>query len=185
MIDAAKALITPESKEKAHQRFMPIFRGLYPIFSQPRDSYKRVAHCDTHFFQVGGVMYLNNVGKDEGAFMVWPGSHRIIAPHAKSIVHNHIPDEFEELCSEIQCSIQPVHITGKTGTIILWHHRLLHAARNNSSGGIRNAVLCDFKNGLADSRLGDNGGKVFDDSWSLSVLNEDELLVSEHKRSVA
>jgi hypothetical protein len=168
--EQVKSLITPEASQKEAQRFMPIFRGLYPIFSQPADKCRIKAHCDTHFFQVGSVMYLNEVGTEDGAFVVWPGSHWLIAPFAPTLTHHHKPEGFDALCHEVERSITPVQVTGRAGTVILWHHRLLHGAGLNISGGVRHAVLCDFKNGLADSRMAGHAQEAFDETWSARVL---------------
>ena len=165
--EPVKSLITPDAGEKEAQRFMPIFRGLYPIFSQAPGKCRIQAHCDTHFFQVGSVMYLNEVSTNEGAFVVWPGSHWLLAPFAQTLTHHHRPDGFDALCNEVEHSISPVQVIGRAGTVILWHHRLLHAAGLNTSGGVRHAVLCDFKNGLADSRRAET---AFDETWSSRAL---------------
>lgn len=163
-----QTLITPAVKPSGY-RFMPIFRGLYPIFSQPAEDCIERAHCDTHCFQVGSVTYLNDVGETGGAFVVWPGSHRLIAPYARTLSHSNTPEQFEAACDTIQNSIDPVHVTGRTGTVILWHHRLLHAAGGNRTRDVRHAMLCDFKNNLADARAKDRGPHAFDDTWAPGV----------------
>jgi ectoine hydroxylase-related dioxygenase (phytanoyl-CoA dioxygenase family) len=40
--------------------------------------------------------------------------------------------------------IEPVECCGAAGDIVFWHHRLAHAAGQNYSEQIRQAVLADF-----------------------------------------
>ncbi|TGY90113.1 hypothetical protein E5163_03005 [Marinicauda algicola] len=168
--ETVKSLISPRTPDGKPARFMPIFRGLYPIFSQPREVCRVRAHCDTHFFQVGTVMYLNETGPEDGAFVVWPGSHRLIAPHAYGLTHTHTPEGFDALCARIEREIEPVCVTGGPGTVILWHSRLLHSAGVNCTGGVRYGLLSDFKNGMADARCHLRNDRPFDETWSPEVM---------------
>lgn len=201
LLKSVKSLIKSDTGILKDKRFMPIYRGIYPIFSQNSlkenvsfsSIYKGVnsifsknsfddsikGHCDTHFFQVGSVIYLNDVEVGGGAFTVWPGSHHAIAPHATGLSHTHKPEGFDQLCEQVQRSIKPVQITGKQGTVVLWHHRLLHSAGLNNSGGVRYAMLCDFKNGMAEEKSHEKiSRQAFDETWSPEVLTQyKEILV--------
>ncbi|PHS04190.1 MAG: hypothetical protein COA88_14000 [Kordia sp.] len=170
--ESVKSLIKPHTGILKDKRFMPIYRGIYPIFSQNSTEDRIRGHCATHFFQVGSVVYLNDVEVDGGAFTVWPGSHHIITPHATTLSHTHKPEGFDQLCERVERSINPVQITGKQGTVILWHHRLLHSAGSNNLGGVRYAMLCDFKNSMAEEKSSDQSGQVFDETWAPDVLAE-------------
>lgn len=169
--EAVKSLIAVVLPDGKPARFMPIFRGLYPIFSQPRELCSVRAHCDTHFFQVGTVMYLNETGPEDGAFIVWPGSHRLVAPHSYGLTHTEKPEGFDALCARLEQTIEPVRVSGGPGTLILWHHRLLHSAGVNCTGGVRYGLLCDFKNGLADARCHLRNERAFDETWSPAVMD--------------
>lgn len=165
-----ESLIMPDHSNQSAPRFMQVFRGLYPIFSQPAAPGQVKAHCDTHFFQVSSVIYLSDTDVNDGAFVVWPGSHRMIAPVATELGHHHFPDEFLKCCERVERTITPVSVPGRTGTVVLWHSRLLHAAGANIGGGVRHAALIDFKNGWADAVPTKKRSRAFDENWSPDVL---------------
>ena len=53
---------------------------------------------------------------------------------------------FEAALAEVEASTRPVEVTGPTGTLVLWHQRLVHTAGRNTRHTVRHATLCDFKN---------------------------------------
>ena len=56
------------------------FRGLYPVFPcDPSREKVEAGHLDTHPFQVGAVLYLDEVAVGGGGVHVWPGSHLPVA----------------------------------------------------------------------------------------------------------
>ena len=119
-------------------------RGLYPIFpALPRVA---MGHCDQHKFQVGAVLYLSNVLSQGGGFTVWPGSHHVMAKHHGTLGGNDRLRTFDRTVAQVEASTQPVEVAGPSGTVVFWHHRLLHAAGINTRPTVRHATICDFKN---------------------------------------
>lgn len=116
-------------------------------------------HTDGHPFQLGVVGLIDDCPLDGGAFKVWPGSHRRLfptfklrydqpripyyphLPECKGIVHS---TEYLAELERVVAEIEPVECSGKAGDIVFWHHRLAHAAGQNYSDQIRQAVLADF-----------------------------------------
>jgi Phytanoyl-CoA dioxygenase (PhyH) len=119
-------------------------RGLYPVFpTRPRPAH---GHCDRHKFQVGVVLYLSDVLPQGGGFTVWPGSHYSMAKHQGTLGGDDRFETFETALTEVEASTRPVEIKGPTGTLVLWHQRLVHTAGRNTQRAVRHATLCDFKN---------------------------------------
>ena len=116
-------------------------------------------HTDGHPFQLGVVGLLDGCPEDGGAFKVWPGSHiRLFStfalrydqpripyyphlPALKGIAHS---DAYLAELQKVIAEIEPVECYGQPGDIVFWHHRLAHAAGQNYSENIRQAVLADF-----------------------------------------
>ena len=116
-------------------------------------------HTDGHPFQLGVVGLLDDCPEDGGAFKVWPGSHiRLFSTFAlrydqpRIPYYPHLPAlkgiaQSEAYLAELQkviAEIEPVECYGQPGDIVFWHHRLAHAAGQNYSEQIRQAVLADF-----------------------------------------
>ena len=116
-------------------------------------------HTDGHPFQLGVVGLIDDCPQDGGAFKVWPGSHTRLYPtfalrydQPRIPYYPHLPEfkgiahsdayllELERVIDEVE----PVECYGRTGDIVFWHHRLAHAAGQNYSDQIRQAVLADF-----------------------------------------
>ena len=133
-------------------------RGIY--FTRPRsERADDDAHTDGHPFNLGLVGLIDDVLPDGGAFKVWPGSHKRLypmfqmqydqpripyyehLPSHKGIIHS--PEYVDEL-ARVMADTRPIDCWGKTGDVILWHHRLAHMASPNYSNAIRQAVLYDF-----------------------------------------
>ncbi len=119
-------------------------RGLYPVF--PTRPGTAAGHCDRHKFQVGVVLYLSHVVSRGGGFTVWPASHHIMAKHQATLGSDDRLPSFGAALAQVQATIQPVELSGSTGTVVFWHHRLVHAAGINTRNTVRHATLCDFKN---------------------------------------
>ena len=116
-------------------------------------------HTDGHPFQLGVVGLLDDCPADGGAFKVWPGSHTRLFPRSPCVTTS---QEFpiirtcprsralptvEAYTAELKRvieEIEPVECFGQAGDIVFWHHRLAHAAGQNYSEQIRQAVLADF-----------------------------------------
>jgi hypothetical protein len=119
-------------------------RGLYPVFPIRRGNAD--GHCDRHKFQVGVVLYLSDVLPHGGGFTVWPASHGIMARHHASLGGEDRLPSFDQALAEVQAQIRPFEASGPAGTVVFWHHRLVHTAGVNTRKTVRHASLCDFKN---------------------------------------
>ena len=160
-------------------------RGIY--FTLPRETQERMpdyGHTDGHPFNLGLVGLIGDVPPDGGAFKVWPRSHKRLyptfqmqydqpripyyehLPSHKGIIHS--PEYTREL-EKIMADTLPVDCWGKTGDVVLWHHRLAHMAGHNFSRSIRQAVLYDFtRKDLDKIRLDPPQENMWRD-WSLEV----------------
>lgn len=137
---AAEALLG--AGEVSAPRF---FRGLYPVFPcDAKGERSEKGHLDTHPFQVGAVLYLDDVGQGGGGFHVWPGSHLPVALAHASLHEDDAGRNCAGVVSKWQRKHDPVECSGPAGTLILWHQRLIHAAGLNRTDKVRQAMLCDF-----------------------------------------
>lgn len=123
-------------------------------------------HTDGHPFHLGVVGLINDVPPGGGGFQVWPGSHKRLyptftlqydqprvpyyphLPGFKGIVHT---QAYKEELARVIEDTEPVDCCGEAGDVVLWHHRLAHAAGHNRSSVIREAVLSDFARTDLDS----------------------------------
>lgn len=119
-------------------------RGLYPVFPVRRGNAD--GHCDRHKFQVGVVLYLSDVRPHGGGFTVWPGSHDVMAKHHGSLGGEDRLPSFDDALAGVGAEIRPFEVSGPAGTVVFWHHRLVHTAGINTRNTVRHATLCDFKN---------------------------------------
>jgi hypothetical protein len=142
------------------------------------------AHTDGHPFMLSMVGLIADSPPGGGAFNVWPGSHRRLfptfwmrydqaripfyehMPSYKGILHSH---EYHEELARILEDTQPVDCWGSAGDVVVWHHRMVHAASENHSQVIRQAVLADFnRTDLDELRLSPPQEDMWQD-WSDAV----------------
>ena len=119
-------------------------RGLYPIFPTPTSSETIMGGMDAHPFQVNAILYLDDVAEDGGAFSVWVGSHYIMAQAFAGRASYQLLDNVEVLREEAERTCPRITLPGPRGTLVLWHHRLLHTPTTNRSPKIRYALLADY-----------------------------------------
>lgn len=115
-------------------------------------------HADAHAFNLGVVAYFDDVVKGGGGFTVAPQSHRRLW-NTFELAYDTLQRAASEFATEGQHHSQAYHqvreamhrelsggveITGAAGTVIFWHHRLLHGAGTNRGVRIRAACLHDF-----------------------------------------
>jgi len=120
-------------------------RGLYPIFPSSSSSTALSGGMDAHPFQVSCIIYLSDVAEQGGAFNVWRGSHDLMRhafPGKASWAID--PARAEELRIEAEMRYERVSLPGPAGTMILWHHRLLHTPSTNRTRSVRHALIGDF-----------------------------------------
>ena len=112
------------------------------------------------------VMYLSDVEERGGAFMYWPGSHRIAWDYFRRNPSDYLSQgersqdqTFAILRREMTC--EPVEFVGKAGDVLLWHSLMLHSASVNKREQSRYAIFGRW--GVA---LGDEPAYDFDaDMW--------------------
>ena len=144
-------------------------RGIYCTLPYGEHRPDRLGcHTDGHPFNLGIVGLIGDVPPDCGAFQVWPGSHRRLYPtflmqydQPRIPYYDHLPSykgilhtpEYEAELARVIEDTEPVDCCGEAGDVVLWHHRLAHAAGHNHTDVMRQAVLYDFtKTDLDDCR---------------------------------
>ncbi len=147
----------------------PDFRGLYPTFPIPKLAARPYdAHIEEHPVQVFAMVYLNKVRPDNGAFCVWPGSHReVIGDFDTKFGFDPRPgfgERFEEINRD-----SPVEITGETGDVCFCHHRIIHAGSNNVREKVRWGILVDYLREDYESLATTAPGSDMWDYWGDSV----------------
>ncbi|HXU94717.1 MAG TPA: phytanoyl-CoA dioxygenase family protein [Gallionella sp.] len=76
-------------------------------------------------FGVQGVLYLNDVSAEQGAFRCVPGFHRRMPQWIESLEPGQDPR-----AQDLE-SLGPVPVTGSAGDFVLWHHALPHGSGRN------------------------------------------------------
>lgn len=111
-------------------------------------------------FTIACAVYFDTVEPRGGGFTVWPRSHRRIpeyfAEHDYADYVAGDSDPLEEL------GLDPgIEITGGPGTLVLWHHGIVHGASPNHSERIR---MAGFQR-IARSDIADLGQSGLSDPW--------------------
>jgi ectoine hydroxylase-related dioxygenase (phytanoyl-CoA dioxygenase family) len=124
-----------------------LLRGLYPIFPVPDcAAYHpfQKAHTEAHPSQLITVSYLRDVEPGGGGLLIWPGSHRAIYPRMASKLEYIEADGYRGAFEEWTMK-QPLELAGRSGDVIIIHHRLLHAPSVNRGNRVRFGFLCDYR----------------------------------------
>ncbi len=165
-------------------------RGIYATLPYPesetRGSPDAAAHTDGHPFMLSAVGLIHDCPPGGGAFTVWPGSHKRLYPtfwmqydQARIPFYDHMPSlkgilhspEYNAELKRILEDTKPVDCWGSAGDVVFWHHRLVHAASENHSSVIRQAVLADYsRRDLDQLRLDPPQEDMWRD-WSPEVQN--------------
>ena len=87
-------------------------------------------------------------------------------PGFKGITHT---EAYQAELQRVIADTEPVECHGKAGDIVFWHHRLAHAAGQNYSDHIRQAVLADFWTQDLDQLRAKPVGEDMWDDWSEAV----------------
>jgi hypothetical protein len=92
------------------------------------------------------VTYLSDVQPRGGAFMYWPGSHRIAWDYFRRNPQDYLSQgersqdqTFAILAREMTCD--PVEFTGTAGDVLIWHSLLLHSGSVNKRHQARLAIF--------------------------------------------
>ena len=168
-------------------------RGLYctlPDSPDPGPSFK-AAHSDGPVYgrqRLQMAAYIDDVPPESGAFTVWPGSHIRIWEEQWKAFHEgekHTDKHLEvrkaggyggykdPVIGEIKSDTEPFDCYGPTGTVVLWHTKILHiAGQNRTSTVMRQATIYAFLKtveSLPDElAVDDRGGDIWRD-WSNQV----------------
>ena len=165
-------------------------RGLYctlPQSPSPGPEY-RGAHSDGACYgrwRLQMSAYIDDLPPNCGGFTVWPGSHtRIWREQWKAFQEGekHTDKHLavrkaggynDPVIGQIKADTQPFDCHGPTGTVVLWHTKILHMAGQNSSDDvIRQATIYGFLKtpaALPDALVVDNtNGDIWRD-WSAEV----------------
>ena len=132
-------------------------RGTYCTLPQPagapRPKEAGGGHNDAHPFQLGVEVYLDAVPPNGGGLQLWPQAHRrVFATYARQHSRGRV-DTAEggawgispgTVLQQVAADTQPVDTYGPAGTVVLWHHRGMHAAGQNYSDRLRMAALYEF-----------------------------------------
>ena len=92
-------------------------------------------------------------------------------PSFKGIIH---PKAYLEELERILDDTKPVDCWGQCGDVVIWHHRLVHAASENQSNVIRQAVLADLNRDDLDQLRMDPPQQDMWRDWSTEIQNADQ-----------
>ena len=145
-------------------------RGLYPIFPTRRILRNHpTGHVDRHVYQLGVIAYLDQVDAGEGAFTLWPGSHRLF--YYDFTTHAGIqpgPSLVRHLDAYKRRRKSAIEIPGGLGDVIFYHHRLLHAAGRNRGYRVRQGALAEFIRGDLENTRNEPPDDDMWRHWSLA-----------------
>lgn len=79
-------------------------------------------------FLLQGLIYLNDVGPDQGAFSCVPGFQHRLAGWLRTL-----PDGSDPQAQDLD-ALGRVHVPGRAGDMVIWHQALPHGASRNASG---------------------------------------------------
>jgi hypothetical protein len=116
---------------------------------------------DYNGFDVGAVVYLDDVPDRGGGFTVWPGSHLVAADYfrdhslASPGYHGRLPAVAEDgwdYTAWFHEQARSRELAGPAGTVVLWHGRMVHSAGVNQSDRVRMAGIQRFAREGFDAR---------------------------------
>ena len=140
-------------------------------------------------FRLQLTAYIDAVPPESGAFTVWPGSHARIWPEQwaafwegekhtdKHLAVRRAGGYTAPVITQIKGDTKPVDCHGPTGTVVLWHTKILHMANQNRSRDVlRQATIYGYLKTaelLPDELIVDNtDGDIWRD-WSEEVRTVD------------
>ncbi len=173
-------------------------RGLYctlPNSPSPGANW-RGAHSDGPSYgraRLNFSAYVDDLPAAAGGFTVWPGSHKRIWTHHWKTFHageTHVGRRdrvrklggydflVDPILEEVKADTEAVDCHGPAGTVVLWHHKLLHVpGQNQTSDVIRQATIYGYHKtpeALPDELVvSEAGGDIWRD-WSDEVCAIDE-----------
>ncbi|MFB6136266.1 MAG: phytanoyl-CoA dioxygenase family protein [Halobacteriaceae archaeon] len=112
-------------------------------------------------FTIACAMYFDEVEPRGGGFTVWPGSHR----KTERYFAEHPRRDYQENPGVLE-EMEPgpgFEITGGPGTLVLWHHNIMHGAAPNHSERLR---MAGFQR-IAATDIGEIGESALGDIWKM------------------
>lgn len=112
-------------------------------------------------FTIACAVYFDDVEPRGGGFTVWPKSHRLTGEYFS----NHSYGDYLSNPGVLD-DLDPgpaYEITGDSGTLVLWHHNIIHGAAPNYSERVRMAGFQRF----ARDDIGDIGQSGLSDIWRM------------------
>ena len=108
-------------------------------------------HHDYHPFDLGGLIYIDDVAPNSGGTTLWPQSHRAlqqVLPYPQQC-GMHSSTEYEATLERVKAEIVPVEVTGGAGDTLFFHPAMVHSRGLNSaatgSGQLRIASPQDWQ----------------------------------------
>lgn len=89
-------------------------------------------------FTLGVAVYFDSVEPRGGGFTVWPGSHRATEEYFQTHTYAEYAANGGNVLEGIDLG-PAMEITGEAGTLVLWHHNLVHGPAPNHSERVRMA----------------------------------------------
>jgi len=111
-------------------------------------------------FTIACAVYFDEVVPRGGGFTVWPGSHRIVPQYFQE----HPRRDYQEADHDVLEELHPCpahEITGEPGTLVLWHHNIMHGAAPNFSDRVR---MAGFQR-IAREDIAEIGQDGLADTW--------------------
>jgi hypothetical protein len=132
-------------------------RGIYCLFPKSESELPNLSpHHDYHPMDLGGMIYLSEIGAHSGGTTLWPGSHLDILrtlPHEQRFGFQPT-SAYHAAVQAAKGSITPVEIIGSPGDVLFFHPALLHSGGVNSAadgnGQIRISSPQDFQRSRPD-----------------------------------
>lgn len=123
------------------------------------------------YFTVGATIYFDSVEQNGGGFVVFPGSHHVVAEYFKDHSlegpswRGRLPaiDDTGGWTYETSLAeqLRASEITGGAGTVILWHNKLLHGSGYNQREALRLAGISRFQHDRSEEIRRDAASEIW------------------------
>jgi hypothetical protein len=109
------------------------------------DGYTDPEESEAWTFSIGVTMNMADVAPQSGGFTVWQGSHEKVAESFRS---RSLLTGYDFNCGrnpEVQESCERYEHAAPAGSIVFWHHYMLHSASMNCGPDIRMGLVTRFR----------------------------------------
>ena len=109
------------------------------------DGYTDPDRSEAWTFTVGVTMNIADVAPKSGGFTTWKGSHEKVAEHFRS--HSILSgyDINKDQKPSIESTCERYEHAAPAGSVVFWHHYMLHSASMNCGRDIRMAFVTRFR----------------------------------------